>query len=213
MQRRQLIIFLVTLTLTIGSTWLYRTVREAYAVRDRIQCWSHLSQLVFALHTHLDAFGEFPHDIVDESGSPLLSWRVSLLRSMNKTELFDEFRLDEPWDSEHNISLLPRMPQYFQCAACSPEQKTGFCTNYFYVEDKPVFAKDRASELLLIECSHSDIPWTKPSDPAMTEQCFIVNSPGHSVSSNHYPPSARVCQMDGICRYVENGQDARVTDP
>ena len=212
MQRRQIIIFLVTLTLTIGCTWLYQTVRDAYDSRDRTVCYAHLNQVGYCLHHYLDVFGQFPHDVVDESGRPLLSWRVSVLPSLGQKELFEEFRLDEPWDSKHNISLLPRMPPYFQCPASSPEQKTAFCTNYFYVEDKPVYAKERASELLLIECSHSDIPWTKPSDPAMTEQSFIVNSPGHSVSSNH-DHGARVCRMDGSCRYVKTGKDARLIDP
>ncbi len=49
----------------------------------------------------------------DESGRPLLSWRVHLLPYLEDSSLYDEFRLDEPWDSEHNRKLIARMPEIY----------------------------------------------------------------------------------------------------
>lgn len=41
---------------------------------------------------------------------PGLSWRVAVLPQMGEQELYDEFHLDEPWDSPHNRTLIARMP-------------------------------------------------------------------------------------------------------
>jgi Protein of unknown function (DUF1559) len=38
---------------------------------------------------------------------------VLLLPYLEQGSLFDEFRLDEPWDSPHNVALLPRMPRVY----------------------------------------------------------------------------------------------------
>ena len=48
-----------------------------------------------------------------EDGRPLHSWRVLLLPFIEQDELFKQFRLDEPWDSAHNLALLPRMPKTY----------------------------------------------------------------------------------------------------
>ena len=52
--------------------------------------------------------------ICDRDGKPLLSWRVSLLPWLDEGELYEQFRRDEPWDSEHNLKLLARMPDVFK---------------------------------------------------------------------------------------------------
>jgi hypothetical protein len=49
----------------------------------------------------------------DGEQRPLLSWRVAILPYIEEEELYKEFRFDEPWDSPHNLTLLPRMPSYF----------------------------------------------------------------------------------------------------
>ncbi len=62
------------------------------------------------------AHQEFPHtiyDAVDET-TPLLSWRVRILPFIEQKPLYDQFHLDEPWDSPHNLSLLPLMPAVFR---------------------------------------------------------------------------------------------------
>ncbi len=51
---------------------------------------------------------------VDRAGKPLLSWRVHLLRHVGGAELYSLFRRDEPWDSPHNLQLLPFMPSMYE---------------------------------------------------------------------------------------------------
>jgi hypothetical protein len=47
-------------------------------------------------------------------GQPLLSWRVAILPYIGEQELYDRIHIDEPWDSEHNLRLLPSMPDCFK---------------------------------------------------------------------------------------------------
>lgn len=52
----------------------------------------------------------------DKNGKSGLSWRVHILPYFGEVEaeLWRQFHLDEPWDSEHNIKLLPKMPKVYQ---------------------------------------------------------------------------------------------------
>ena len=75
---------------------------------------TNLSELVEASHRFEEANGEFPaHAIYSDAGEPLLSWRVAILPYIGQQSLYDQFRLDERWDSEHNISLIRQMPSHF----------------------------------------------------------------------------------------------------
>jgi hypothetical protein len=47
-------------------------------------------------------------------GKPLLSWRVHLLPFLGQDILYMRFKLDEPWDSPHNIKLLDHMPDLYK---------------------------------------------------------------------------------------------------
>ena len=40
-----------------------------------------------------------------------LSWRVGLLPHIGEQALYERFKLDEPWDSEHNKPLIEKMPE------------------------------------------------------------------------------------------------------
>ena len=49
----------------------------------------------------------------DANGKPLLSWRVFLLPYIGESHLYNEFHLDEPWDSAHNKKLIEKMPAIY----------------------------------------------------------------------------------------------------
>jgi hypothetical protein len=58
-----------------------------------------------------------PPAFTSRDGKPLLSWRVAILPYLDQEALYKEFRLDEPWDSEHNKKLLFKMPEVFRSPA------------------------------------------------------------------------------------------------
>ena|ERR1700722_698125 len=71
---------------------------------------SHL-QVNLALLGYHDAHGRFPPAVIrSPDGKPLYSWRVAILPLIDSARLYEEFHQDEPWDSPHNIKLLPKMP-------------------------------------------------------------------------------------------------------
>ncbi len=80
-----------------------------------------LDRIMEALQAYQDVHGKLP-----VSGK--LSWRVQILPFMDELALYQEFKQDEPWDSPHNIKLLPRMPKIF----APPGIKTNepFTTHY-----------------------------------------------------------------------------------
>src|ERR1700681_2736714 len=70
--------------------------------------------MAVAMHIYQEVHGTLPPAAVcDKDGKPLLSWRVLLLPYMEQQALYDQFHLDETWDSPHNLPLLARMPKFY----------------------------------------------------------------------------------------------------
>jgi hypothetical protein len=75
---------------------------------------NNLREIGRALHNFHDTNTFFPTGIYDKSGKKLgLSWRVAVLPFLNESELYKQFKLDEPWDGETNKKLVRRMPKVF----------------------------------------------------------------------------------------------------
>jgi hypothetical protein len=75
---------------------------------------NNLKQIGLALHNYHDVNNAFPSAaIVDKTGKPLLSWRVAILPYVEQDNLYKQFHLDEPWDSEHNKTLIAQMPKVY----------------------------------------------------------------------------------------------------
>lgn len=64
-------------------------------------------------HNYHDFYGQLPCNEVSKDGKPLLSWRVQILPYIEEDELYKQFKLDEPWDSEHNKKLIDKMPKIY----------------------------------------------------------------------------------------------------
>lgn len=76
---------------------------------------NNLRQIGIAAHNFHDTYKTFPPRFhTDRGGKPLLSWRVHLLPFLDQVQLYNQFRLDEPWDSEHNKQLIAHMPAAYR---------------------------------------------------------------------------------------------------
>jgi hypothetical protein len=112
---------------------------------------------------------KLPADIHDQEGTPLLSWRVLLLPEMGEAALYKEFRLNERWNSEHNLKLLSKIPAFYR----NPKEvKSSVNASYFMPVGKGVFgsavrftaiADGRSKTIALVEAKRA-IHWTKPED-------------------------------------------------
>ena len=88
----------------------------------RMQHANYLKQIGLAIHTFHTIYGQLPvgesprenYPIKYRDGNPLLSWRVHLLPFLEHDPLYAKFKLDEPWDSPHNIQLLDEIPDTYK---------------------------------------------------------------------------------------------------
>lgn len=113
--------------------------------------------------------GSMPENIVDENGKPLLSWRVALLPELGEQKLYEEFHLDEPWDSPHNHELLAKIPEIYRRDTNHPItswQRLVGPGAFWSPEIAGNLRKviDGTVDTLSIVESASGVPWTQPVD-------------------------------------------------
>jgi Protein of unknown function (DUF1559) len=131
-----------------------------------------MTQIIQAMQAHREAHGKLPTDILDERGRPLLSWRVALLPYLDQMRLYEQFRLDQPWDSPHNKALIGSIPNTYY----HPLQKIAGPTCYLlprgagalFPRQGP-FSSDGLGRglpralLVEVDDGHAVI-WTRPAD-------------------------------------------------
>lgn len=97
-------------------TGIIDAIAQAREAARRSTCKNNLKMIGLAMHNHHSVHGQFPAAAsMSTDGKPLLSWRVQLLPFLNAASLYNEFKLDEPWDSAHNKKLIAQMPAVFAC--------------------------------------------------------------------------------------------------
>lgn len=131
-----------------------------------------------AFHNYHDASGKLPPAVVyGKDGRPLYSRRVVILPYLEQKELYYAFHLDEPWDSPHNIQLLPRIPYaYIPPGSKKSIVPFGYTFCHVFVGKQTPFedgkqptlkaiqeADGTFSTFLVVEGSEA-VPWTKPED-------------------------------------------------
>ena len=132
-----------------------------------------LKQLGLAFHNYHDVYQTFPRVDGDGPGEKTgLSWRVHLLPFFEQAALYNQFHLDEAWDSEHNKELIAQMPALFRSPGVTEEGKTAFHVisgenTMFHGETGTGIAQvtDGTSNTLLVVLAGADKAdiWTKPS--------------------------------------------------
>jgi hypothetical protein len=90
---------------------------------ERREVVKKLITLVKGLLLYEDRYGHFPPAVIrSETGEPLYSWRVAILPFIDEERIHDEFRLSEPWNSEHNKKFISKMPDVY--AGLGPKEST-----------------------------------------------------------------------------------------
>ncbi|QEG25096.1 DUF1559 family PulG-like putative transporter [Mariniblastus fucicola] len=143
------------------------------------QTTNNVRQILLAMLNFESAYKHLPaRAITDKDGKPLLSWRVQILPFLEQNNLYKQFKLDEPWDSPHNIKLLETMPITY--ASQFPEddelQAAGKTRIVLPVGEGCAFdlaegktfrqIKDGSSNTIavLLSTPEAAVPWTKPAD-------------------------------------------------
>jgi hypothetical protein len=152
-------------------------VATARTAADRAITANNLKQIGLGLHSYHDTTGSFPARAnFDAAGKPLLSWRVQMLPYLDQSELYKEFRQDEPWDSEHNKKLLARMPEVFRAPGSKNKADSGKTNFLAPIWEGSVLGADKGTKIADIRDGTSNtiavvevsdeaaVPWTKPDD-------------------------------------------------
>ncbi|HSQ56589.1 MAG TPA: DUF1559 domain-containing protein, partial [Gemmata sp.] len=142
--------------------------------RQRQQTMNSLKQVMLAIFNHHDAMGQFPVNIVDKNGKALLSWRVAILPYIEQETLYKQFKLDEPWDSDHNKKLIAQMPPIYRIGF----QEKDATKTYFQVFAGPGTAFEPGKKITIATITDGTsntlgpivagpaVEWTKPADIA-----------------------------------------------
>lgn len=178
---------------------------------------NNLKQFVLGLHNYHAAFQAFPtyHKMERSKG---LSWRVHILPYIEQVALYNEFHLDEAWDSPHNIRLLERMPQIFKpvISIGSKETVKPYHTTYVApIGDRTVLGQDKkvdfqhitdgtSNTVIFVELKPEHaIPWTSPE-----EYKFDPANPAAKLRSVNGRVSTAL--MDGSVKTIRDSEPAAV---
>lgn len=145
---------------------------SAKSAAQQAQQINNLKQMGLAFHNYHDTFAAFPGAGRMSADKPVgLSWRVYLLPYLDQAPLFNQFHLDEPWDSEHNKTLIDKMPVIFKCPGVDDVGKTSY---HVFTGPRAPFADDQSpgiaqfidgtSNTILAVLAGADTAeiWTKP---------------------------------------------------
>ena len=206
-------------TATIGTLvgLLLPAVQAARQAAQRMDSSNNLKQLGLALHNYESAYRHLPATAILErgTGKPLLSWRVAILPFIEEAALYNEFHLDEPWDSEHNIKLLDRMPATFSHKA--KKVKPGYTVYVAPVNEETLLRKEElttfaditdglSNTIMVVEASEeAAVPWTKPEDLDIDPA-----NPLKKLASNATPGILQALFGDGSVRVISLSVDVNV---
>jgi hypothetical protein len=154
---------------------LHLMARTAGASTMRGWAVSNMKEILLAMENHREAMENYPTDIRDKQGKPLLSWRVRLLPFLESDGLYKQFRLDEPWDSPHNRQFIKQIPRPYRHPSLGREDgRTRYllpCGNDTVFPDRalwvPAESLSRFSlpKIMLVEVDDDQaVIWTKPGD-------------------------------------------------
>jgi hypothetical protein len=149
------------------------------------QCRNNQRQITLALLGYEQEHGHLPPAYVaDADGKPMHSWRVLILKYLDRPDLYRAYDFNEPWNGPHNSKMASSMPTIYRCRS-NNNGKTPNCTSYVavigqktaWLGDKgettlDVSVKDGcARTVLLMEFPDSDINWLEPRDLSYEELC------------------------------------------
>jgi hypothetical protein len=166
--------FLLPLGLFAGAFVLPAPAADEPTKEELQLAKANLKSIGLAFHNygsnHDDKWAD---DITDKDGRVLLSWRVLILPYIDETKLYKEFKLDEPWDSEHNKKLIEKMPKVYAPARGKAKAGETFCQRF--VGKDAIFNErgtdytiptipDGTSNTALVVEAGDPVIWTKPAD-------------------------------------------------
>lgn len=159
----------VKMSLDEASKFIADLVGKWQSAPKKALAPGNLQYLALAMHSYHDNYRRLP----DAQFKKGLSWRVAVLPYVEQLNLYKQFNLEEPWDSDHNKKLLEAMPKVFE----HPDRPAPPGHTYFRVFAGPSGATiydaegktklslgriaDGTTNTFLIVEGETAVPWTK----------------------------------------------------
>jgi hypothetical protein len=163
---------------------------QARAPQAAVEHANNLKQIGLAMHSYHAAHKRLPAAAVyGKDDKALLSWRVLLLPHLDQAALAKEFKMDEPWDSEHNKKLVAKMPKVFGPIGNKEEEEgktyyrvfTGQGTVFDGTKGIALFAiTDGTSNTIMVVEANEAVPWTKPDELVYKDKEALPKLGGHT---------------------------------
>jgi prepilin-type processing-associated H-X9-DG protein len=181
----------------------------------RAACQNNLHQIALALRGYHDTYKCFPPAyLADKNGKPMHSWRVLILPYMGERNLYDQYRLDEPWDSPNNRRISDLAVGLYQCPS-QPDSKDP-TTNYMMVVG-PRTVSDGShgrkiaditdglhDTIMLVEVADSGTWWAEPRDLSFDQVNFKINSSKRQGISSYHLGGINAAFCDGSVRFLND---------
>ncbi|MEX2119667.1 MAG: DUF1559 domain-containing protein [Pirellulales bacterium] len=206
-----------TATTGVLAALLLPAVQAAREAARRSQSSNNLKQIGLAFYNFHDVYAKLPASTYDKDGKPLLSWRVHILPFVEEKQLYDQFHLDEPWDSPHNIKLVEQMPAAYQNPNLADENRTGKTVYLAPTGEAALFKAGKpapgfrditdgtSNTIMVVEARREKaVVWTKPDDLKLDPAKPLAGLEGARTGGFN----ALFC--DGSVRLIANGIDVEV---
>jgi hypothetical protein len=177
----------------------------------KIESKNKMKELTIGVHNYHETHGKFPQSaIVGPDGKTTHSWRVALLPFIGQNALYNQYKLDEPWDSPANQKVMSQMPAVYRhpndlgsstnaayFGLVGPDTAMGDSTKATAMRD----ITDGTSNTILFVESKRNIPWTKPEDIPFATGGPIPQMGGHHNGGYH------IALADGAVRFLSASVD------
>ncbi len=191
--------------------WLRPAVTNLRQNARQNACHAKVERLLGAMEAYRNEHGTLPPAYtVDAQGAAQHSSRMLLLPYLGPESqaIYQQLKLDEPWDSPHNQLFAGRAPDCFVCP--DDQQFSAGDTSYCVVlgesyafrgpqgVDPAQIRDDPATTLLIVETHGSGINWMQPRDVTAVDLAQGINSSIRgSCGSRHPGGVATVGTADG----------------
>ena len=178
--RRKVLVF-------VGALFILHILCFVVAFRDYVRT-SRRGLLIFALRNLLSWFSfgfpdNLPDDIVDEAGTPILSWRVAFSETLPQTGLYGDednppgipIDVSKPWNDPENLEAAKwKPPCYFHPDDFNGETVATTCLvrireTHEKIKKGTLDEKDKKKAYLVLVDPEDSVLWTKPYDVSWKE--------------------------------------------
>ena len=163
-------------------------------------CSNNMRQIQLAILNYESQNGCFPTDtihVTPEGEEIRTSWRVSILPFMEADDIYQQYRIDEPWNGPNNSKLTAQLRSRHGGMFCCPSHDCGNKTPYkLVVGEGTAFEVGKkigmsacmdgtANTISLVEDHRNPVDFLKPEDLTVDEAVALFNN-SNRANSAHY---------------------------